>query len=362
MTVISEFQVNRDNFRETHLAQYESPALTNDQLLVRIDQFALTSNNVSYAASGDMIGYWQYYPAPAPWGNVPAWGSGTVLESAHPDIPVGERLWGFFPMASHTLLTAGRIRHDQLTDVAAHRQTLPGLYNNFRRMTAEADFLQAMENQRSLLFPLFSTAYVLCDYLQDNAWFQSRQIIIGSASSKTAYGLAWLLHQRDDAPPVVGLTSSGNSEFVRTLGCYDQVLNYGAEADIEKQASVYVDMSGDAGVISAVHRGLGSQLKASVSVGLTHWDAPANKETLPGPKPEFFFAPAQIAKREQEWGHGVIMERATRASAEIANATAQYTVIEHQHGTSALHSAWLELLDNRAPAQRGLLLSLAERA
>jgi hypothetical protein len=159
----------------------------------------------------------------------------------------------------------------------------------------------------------------------------------------------------------VGLTSAGNSEFVRTLGCYDRVINYGAEADIEKQASIYVDMSGDAGVIGAVHRGLGSQLKASVSVGLTHWDAPTNKEALPGPRPEFFFAPAQIAKREQEWGHGVIMERATQASAEIAGATAQHTLIEHQRGASALRTAWLELLDNRAPAQRGLLMSLAEQ-
>ncbi|MBB91294.1 MAG: hypothetical protein CMF68_09950 [Magnetovibrio sp.] len=360
MTVIVEFQVHRDNVRETRTQRHACAALDNDQLLVRIDQFALTSNNVSYAVAGDMIGYWQYYPAPAPWGIVPAWGSGTVIASAHPEIPEGERLWGFFPMASHTVLTAGRVRQDQLTDVAEHRQPLPALYNNFRRTAAEPAFLQAMESQRSLLFPLFSTAYVLFDYLQDNAWFGATQIVIGSASSKTAYGLAWLLRQSTAAPPVVGLTSPGNVAFTSALGCYDSVLTYGTEAQLNPLPSVWVDMSGNTGVTAAVHESLDSRLQASVSVGLTHWDAPARKGPLPGPRPEFFFAPAQIGKREKEWGPGVIMERATQASADIATATAEHTVIEHRHGTEALRDAWLELLDNRAPAQRGLLLSLAE--
>jgi hypothetical protein len=361
MTVVEEFQVKRENVRETRTQRRECAALDNDQLLVRVDQFALTSNNVSYAVAGDMIGYWQYYPAPAPWGIVPAWGSGTVIQSAHPDIPEGERLWGFFPMASHTVLTAGRVRQDQLTDVAEHRQPLPALYNNFRRTAAEPAFLQAMESQRSLLFPLFSTAYVLFDFLEDNAWFGATQIVIGSASSKTAYGLAWLLHQSTAAPPVVGLTSPPNVAFVNSLGCYDSVITYGSEAQLTPLPSVWVDMSGNTDVTAAVHQNLDARLRASVSVGLTHWDAPASKGPLPGPKPEFFFAPAQIGKREKDWGAGVIMERATRASADIAAATAGHTVMEHQQGADALRDAWLELLDNCAPAQRGLLLSLAQR-
>ena len=88
----------------------------------------------------------------------------------------------------------------------------PALYNNFRRTAAEPAFLQAMESQRSLLFPLFSTAYVLFDFLEDNAWFGATQIVIGSASSKTAYGLALV------AAPVDGSTAGGGADLAPERG------------------------------------------------------------------------------------------------------------------------------------------------
>ena len=42
----------------------------------------MTANNVTYAASGDMFGYWQFYPTgDDPWGKVTVWGIGEVIES-----------------------------------------------------------------------------------------------------------------------------------------------------------------------------------------------------------------------------------------------------------------------------------------
>ena len=34
---------------------------------MKIEKFGLTSNNVSYAVSGDVIGYWGFYPAEDNW-------------------------------------------------------------------------------------------------------------------------------------------------------------------------------------------------------------------------------------------------------------------------------------------------------
>ena len=51
-------------------------------------------------------------------------------------------------------------------------------------------------------------------------------MLLSSASSKTAYGLAHLVHAR--GIKVIGLTSAGNADFVKSLGCYDEVVTYDA--------------------------------------------------------------------------------------------------------------------------------------
>ena len=137
MPSVTELWVDRQDYRNTKIVQNETPVLKEGEVLVAIDRFGLTANNVSYAVSGDMIGYWNFYPAEAPWGKVPVWGCASVIESNCPEVPVGDRLWGFFPMASHVVLQPGKIIDDQFIDFTAHRRELPGLYNTYRRSNAE---------------------------------------------------------------------------------------------------------------------------------------------------------------------------------------------------------------------------------
>ncbi len=64
---------------------------------VDIDRFALTSNNITYAAMGDAMQYWRFFPSQdtadgLPWGCIPVWGFGTICASNHPELPVGERI------------------------------------------------------------------------------------------------------------------------------------------------------------------------------------------------------------------------------------------------------------------------------
>ena len=195
MGSVTEVWVNRDDYRDTKIVEAEERTLEEGGVRVAIDKFGLTSNNVSYAVSGDMIGYWKYYPADAPWGKVPVWGMGEVVESKSASITVGERLYGFFPMASETTLTVGKAHADTFMDATPHRQDLPALYNQYRRTQGEPEFLKSLEDERCLLFPLFITSFVLYDYLVDNDFFGAEQVIIGSVSSKTGFGLADLLKQ-----------------------------------------------------------------------------------------------------------------------------------------------------------------------
>ena len=79
MPAITEVRVQRNDYRKTSVWRGQAPALQDGEILVSIDKFALTANNVTYAVFGDMIGYWRFYPTAGDYGIVPAWGYATVV-------------------------------------------------------------------------------------------------------------------------------------------------------------------------------------------------------------------------------------------------------------------------------------------
>jgi hypothetical protein len=352
--------VNRTEITNTKPVTTQIAPLAEGQVLVAIDKFGLTANNVSYAVTGDNIGYWQFYPVEDGWGIVPVWGCGTVIQSSCGNIPEGERLWGYFPMASHAVLTPGNIHADYFVDVAEHRLELPPIYNQFRRTQAEPEFLQQMENERCLLFPLFMTSYLIYDYLIDNDFFGAQQVMIGSVSSKTGFGLAEMLHNDPEVKQsVIGVTSQGNMDFVKGLGCCDQIVLYKDEAGIDASVpTAYVDMSGDARLTVSLHNHLGDNLVESCMVGASHWQKGGKVGELPGARPRFFFAPGQIEKRNKEWGPGVAMGNAMTASAKVAALVADDIQVQWVEGSASLADHWALLLDNKIPPSTGLMVSL----
>ena len=71
--------VRKDHLPTTRLETQEDTALADGQVRVRVDSFALTSNNITYAAFGDAMNYWQFYPTGQDgWGIGPVWDFGTV--------------------------------------------------------------------------------------------------------------------------------------------------------------------------------------------------------------------------------------------------------------------------------------------
>jgi hypothetical protein len=79
---------------------------------------------------------------------------------------------------------------------------------------------------------------------------------------------------------------------------------------------------------------------------------------LPGSEPEVFFAPAQIEKRDSEWGRGVVVGKAYAASIELVMRLAPTLVMESHRGTEACDAIWQALLDNQISGQRGVMVSL----
>ena len=86
-------------------------------------------------------------------------------------------------------------------------------------------------------------SFLVDDYLAENEMFGAKSVLLSSSSSKTAFGLAHLLHRRKSIK-VVGLTSASNADFVRSLGCYDEVVTYDKVTSLPANSPVaYVDMS-----------------------------------------------------------------------------------------------------------------------
>lgn len=355
-----DFQVDRDDFHHVRFAPGAPvDALADGQVLFKVDRFALTSNNISYAAAGDLLKYWDFFPGPDRWGRIPAMGFGDVLASRHPEVVEGRRVFGFFPMSRHLIVDAAP-SGSGLVDTVAHRAEHAPVYRTYTYTGGDALYEPAREDHIMLLRGLFLTSFLVDDLLADEDFYGATASIVTSASSKTSIALGHLLAKRGRGP-VIGLTSARNREFVTSLGCYDEVVLYD-ELDrlpgLAPGGAVMVDMAGNGDVVAGVHEGLRDQLKYSCTVGATHWDAAPQPTSLPGPKPEFFFAPARIVKRTEDWGGAGLQDRIASAWKEFAAMSDGWMEIKRHTGEAALERVYREVLGGSLDPRDGHVITL----
>jgi hypothetical protein len=282
-----------------------------------------------------------------------------VVHSRSEPIAPGDRFYGFYPASSHLAVeadpgTAG------FTDIASHRRSLPAVYNQYTRTTTDVAYDEDHENEQMVLRPLFMTSFLLADFLEDNHFFDARVAILSSASSKTAYGAAFLLSRMKDHPEVVGLTSPSHVAFTEDLGFYNRVVTYDKIESLPADTpALYADMAGSGEARSAIHRHFRDNLKHSAVVGATHWDEQAPLGELPGAPPTFFFAPSQVQKRTADWGPGGLNERFGEAWKAFRQPVSESMHIVEEWGPAALKRVYLEHLEGRADPRTGNILSLA---
>lgn len=344
-------------------------SLAEGEARLAVDRFALTANNITYAAFGEAMQYWQFFPTgDAAWGCVPVWGFATVVESRAAGVPVGERVYGFLPMGTHLVVQPASVRAGGFVDGAAHRQALAAVYNQYVFCSADPAYQPAREGHQAVLKPLFTTAFLIDDLLAEQSFHDAGQVLLSSASSKTAYATAFCLARRAVRPRLVGLTSPANEAFTRSLGCYDEVLTYDALPSLPRDVpAVYVDFAGNQALRRQVHEHFGDALRHSSAVGGTHWTAlGGGGPRLPGPKPELFFAPARIRLRRapppEGWGaDGLALRLAEAWQAfidRVDGANPPWLVVRSQRGATAVEAAYRRMLDGQGDARDGLMLGL----
>lgn len=355
----TQVHVRKTALAEAALVEVSLGQLADGAVRLQIESFSVTANNVTYAVVGDGFKYWDFFPAPEGSGIVPMWGHARVIESRHPEIAVGERVYGYLPMASHLDVSPGRVSPGGFSDMSEHRQPMSPVYNSYTRLAADPEHDPAREAERMIFGPLFRTGFLIEYFLRGADWFGAEQLVVTSASSKTAMGLASVARQSSPQIRRIGLTSRGNVAFVAASGLYDEVLAYD---DLDKLAvlrSVSVDFAGNADLLARIHRHFDAALAQSVLVGATHIEARSvfgKGEPLPGPKPQLFFAPDHAVAFFKAHGAeegGRLVAAAWREFLKAAEGT---IAIERHAGLEAARDVFTTMVAGQIDPAKGIVI------
>lgn len=352
--------IAKANLEETRWVEVPDAPLLPGAARLKLDLFALTANNVTYAAiGGPPLHYWRFFPTgeDEQWGRVPVWGFANVVASNVDGLAEGHRVYGYFPIGDYVDVVVGRLRNSTFIDTAEHRQPLASVYNTYHLVGEDPAYDPNYEPQQALFRPLYATGWWLADTLTDGADTKITTALMSSASSKTALATAHALKSRGGVASI-GLTSKRNVAFVEGTGLYDQTLSYD---DIEtltaNGSSAYVDFSGRPELNLRVHTALGNGLARSLVVGLTDWSGDKTQLKLPGPNREFFFVPEVAAARIKAVGPSLNQKMATDLLA-FYPASGAFVTPQPGSGINAIDASWRAALEGSIPANHGHVLSI----
>lgn len=359
---MSQVHVRKDDISTAALTEIEAGALADGAVRLAIESFSVTANNITYAVVGDGFGYWNFFPPVTDedgLGIVPMWGHARVIESNSGDIAVGERVYGYLPMATHLDVVPGKVSPSGFVDLAEHRQPMSPIYNQYSRLAADPEHDPAREAERMIFGPLFKTGFLIEYFIRANAWFGAEEVILTSASSKTAMGLASVAKQNSPGITRIGLTSEGNADFVESTGLYDKVHTYHGLGNLPIREVVTVDFAGNADVLGNLHKHFGDMLKYSCLVGATHIEARSALRgggDLPGPEPTLFFAPDHAVALFKEHGPEEAAKLVAGAWHGFLKEVAGTIAIEKKQGLDAALQTYLEMVGGSVDPSKGIVI------
>ena len=357
----AELLVEKNNPKSYHVQKSPLPSLGADEVLVRIDKFALTANNLTYVVLGNAYQYFDFFSTPQDkFGRVNVWATGTVTHSRHASLVAGERVYGYFPAAQYQILKPSTVRDSFFYVARDHLPADRKIYNQYFRLAKDAEYAPHFEEQMLVFRPLWWTSFFLDDYLHESKYFGAKMAVVSSASSKTAFCFAHLLKRRQ-LMPVIGLTSKRNAAFVRKLGCYDSVLEYDELDRLPKSTPfVYCDVAGDTQLQARLLQKCGDQLVKAVVAGLSHWEQSEGGAPTQDKKVQVFFAPEWIKKRREQLGPE-LPKRQAQAWADLMARADRWIGIRRLAGEKAVSDTYRGLLQGSVDADVGVVLTLHQR-
>jgi hypothetical protein len=292
----------------------------------------------SPTACGGALQYWNFFPSRENWGRARV-ASREVVESGGAAARSGAACAATSPWPPSSSSNLGRFgarvsRHGSApaADGAAYS----------RYLFTDSDPVHAAEREphQMVLWPLFFTSFVIDDFIADNNMFGASTVLVSSASSKTAIGAAYLLAAREGVR-VVGLTSAGNTDFVRSLGCYDDTVT---STTCRGARAVFVDIAGNADV-QRRSRHFADRLRHSMAVAApTDHKIGTSRRSVRHPSSS---SPTQIAKPRRSGTTGPRRAPAKQGTAEVGRRLADVRAVQRPR-RSRPPTARLEDADPRA--------------
>ena len=350
----SIFLVNKYDLFETTFSEEKIPISKENEVILEIERYAFTSNNITYGVIGDTLGYWNFFPAEEPYGIIPVWGFANVTSSKNEYILEGDRFYGYFPMSRYLKVIPKKVNDFGFIDDSNHRRKLPPVYNYYSKIIKHAD--ESLE-YHPLIKPLFLTSFLNYFFLQDEKFFDCDQIILTSASSKTALSLAFLLskYKSKVKKKIIAITSEKNMQFVSEIKFYDIVLSYdNAEENLKRSKSVIVDFAGNSDYLKKLSDHLGDGLKHVSLIGLADWSSKTNFKIIPNSK--FFFAPNHAEKRYREMGVKRTTLLADELLKEFIMKVKNYIKLEYCNDPKDIHELYLKSLKGKIDPSKGYMV------
>lgn len=360
---LQQVHVRKDELTDAALVDAEIAPLADGAVRLKVERFSVTANNITYAVVGDGFKYWDFFPPkaenPQGLGIVPMWGHAVVVESNSDAIAVGERVYGYLPMGTHLDVVPGKVHEGGFTDLTDYRRPMSPVYNQYTRLAADPEHDPAREAERMIFGPLFKTGFVIEYFMRGETWFGASQVVLTSASSKTAMGLASVAQQNSPGIKRIGLTSPGNVEFVKGTGLYDEVVSYDELGSLDNVPTVTVDFAGNAKLLASLHHHYADNLKYSCLVGATHIEARSTfggEAELPGPKPILFFAPDHFVAFFKQHGPVEGGKMAAAAWMGFLEAAGSSIQIERHQGLEAARATYLEMVGGTVDPAKGIVI------
>eukprot|EP00602_Paraphysomonas_sp_CaronLab_P011696 CAMPEP_0185041040 /NCGR_PEP_ID=MMETSP1103-20130426/39833_1 /TAXON_ID=36769 /ORGANISM="Paraphysomonas bandaiensis, Strain Caron Lab Isolate" /LENGTH=389 /DNA_ID=CAMNT_0027580609 /DNA_START=87 /DNA_END=1256 /DNA_ORIENTATION=- len=365
-------EVNKRDIKETRIVRESTlnPVQTGEVRL-QVDKFSLTANTVTYAWAGDKLGYWDFFPSESSleWGRVPAMGWATVIESLVPNVTVGEKYFGWYPMSKYVTITGKAKPDGGFLDVGEHRAKHAQVYVDFSRTDVDpfnVDDTEDGEDRQALLRGLFLTSFLADEFFRhhkNGEYLGAEEVYIISASSKTALGIAQRIsvQRRPGSLPIktIGITSLNNVDFVKSTGYFDRVIPYdNVHSLCGNVGAVIIDMSGNWDIVSKLHEVLGENLKYSMSIGKSHHDNPTEASVVRGPPPTLFFAPAEFSSCVERWGLKEFISRSKEALGVFVAGSREWMKVQHVYGPEGVKDQWRLLVDGKVSPNTGVVGSM----
>ncbi|KAF8155594.1 hypothetical protein B0H34DRAFT_502730 [Crassisporium funariophilum] len=387
-----------------------------NHVLIKVDRFGFSANNITYQALGEHphFRYFDFHAAPdskqdsvssKTHGLIPVWGFGTVAKSGHAKIQEGERVYGYFAPTRYFLVP---ISPNDVNKFAFYvsRPHLPSdrrPYNQILRCASDPQYTPSpiAEDLTMLYRPLFWTSFWCEDWIHSSNYRGGvSTILISSASSKTAFCLAYLIRKRirhgeiSRNTKIIGLTSKRNVGFTKRLGLYHEVLEYdsfvSAAAFQGSQNSrwLYVDVAGNDDLNKRINAYFASpytaKLAAIISLGLTNlspsstevssmaWstntfttsESPTTNSSKSQstnsfwPQVEHFFMPEWLNVRRHQLPVTEIFSRQNQAWKELMVDCTGWVELERMYGAAIVKSAYLRLAKEGLGPDKGLIWSM----